>query len=257
MFNILIIFEFASIYPTRTLPILIRRLKLPYNSESCGSCSVVHTEIKGNNRSTLPYFIKQPAVLPKQRQQETNPSLPPCTSRLSLNIYRQRAHSRLIKDYLAENPVYDDVCFRKSFRMRKHLFLRIVEALGNHSKYFRQRHDDDGRCRYSPLMKCTAAMRILAYGLESDVLEDYLQLGDNTTVECIREFAEGVVDVFAEQYLRRPNEEDIALLLAAGKARGFTGMMGSINCMHWEWDDCPRVWRRVGVQKIKKGKIRH
>jgi len=128
-----------------------------------------------------------------------------------------------------------------------------VEALGNHSKYFRERHDDDGRRRYSPLMKCTAAMRILAYGTESDVVEDYLQLGDNTTVECVREFAEGVVDVFGEQYLRRPNEADTARLLAAGEARGFPGMMGSIDYMHWEWDDCPRAWRRFCRIKDQKG----
>ncbi|XP_020254065.1 uncharacterized protein LOC109831137 [Asparagus officinalis] len=51
-----------------------------------------------------------------------------------------------------------------------------------------------------------------------------------------------VVEVFAEQYLRSPNANDIARLLHIAKQRGFPGMLGSLDCMHWKWKNCPTAW---------------
>jgi hypothetical protein len=58
--------------------------------------------------------------------------------------------------------------------MRKDVFLRIVEALGNHDAYFLMRPDATGRMGLSPLQKCTAAIRILAYGSLADSVDDYV-----------------------------------------------------------------------------------
>ncbi|XP_059638552.1 uncharacterized protein LOC132280813 [Cornus florida] len=46
----------------------------------------------------------------------------------------------------------------------------------------------------------------------------------------------------ARQYQRTPNEDDIARLLRKGEERGFPGMLGSIDCMHWVWKNCPTGW---------------
>ncbi|XP_074304847.1 uncharacterized protein LOC141639678 [Silene latifolia] len=50
---------------------------------------------------------------------------------------------------------------------------------------------------------------------------------------------EGVILNFRNEYLRRPNPDDLARLLHMGKVRGFPGMLGNIDCMHWEWKNCP------------------
>jgi hypothetical protein len=39
--------------------------------------------------------------------------------------------------------------------------------------------------------------------------------------------------------LQKPNEEDAAKLLAVAEERGFPGMMGSLDCMHWCWKNFP------------------
>jgi hypothetical protein len=48
-----------------------------------------------------------------------------------------------------------------------------------------------------------------------------------------------VVNIYAEEYLRSPNEDDLVKILAVSEERGFPGMMGSLDCMHWGWKNCP------------------
>jgi len=85
-------------------------------------------------------------------------------------------------------------------------------------------------------------MRILAYGLPADAVDEYVCIGDSTARQALNHFCQAVIEVFGEQYLRAPNEADVARLLQEGQNRGFPGMLGSIDCMHWEWRNCPTVW---------------
>jgi hypothetical protein len=39
------------------------------------------------------------------------------------------------------------------------------------------------------------------------------------------------------------NTIDVARLLQEGEARCFPGMLGSIDCMHWEWSRRPSAWK--------------
>lgn len=61
--------------------------------------------------------------------------------------------------------------------MRKHVFLRIMEAVTSSDGFFTQRPDATGGMGLSSLQKCTAAMRMLAYGLAADAVDEYLLLG--------------------------------------------------------------------------------
>lgn len=57
-------------------------------------------------------------------------------TRKYINRNREGAHQQLVADYFAEEPLYSDAMFRRRFRMRRHVFLRIVDALGSWSPYF-------------------------------------------------------------------------------------------------------------------------
>jgi hypothetical protein len=112
--------------------------------------------------------------------------------------------------------------------MNKHLFLHIVEKLGTWSSYFTARVDGLIHSGLSPLHKCTTAIRQLARGSAADDLDEYLKIGDRTTMECMKKFAEGVITMFGEEYLRKPTTEDLDRLLKLGESFGFPGMLGSI-----------------------------
>lgn len=156
---------------------------------------------------------------------------------------REEGHYRIWNDYFSSNPVYSDEQFRRRFRMRRDLFLRIQRALEQRYSYFQQRVDATGRNSLSPIQKCTAAIRMLAYGVAGDAVDDYVRISSVTALECLKKFCKGVIEIFEPQYLRRPSPEDVQHLLRIGEARGFPGMLGSIDCMHWEWDKCPTAWQ--------------
>lgn len=116
--------------------------------------------------------------------------------------------------------------------MRKELFLRIVNALENNDSYFENTVDGIGRDKISSIQKCTAAIRMLAYGMAGDAVDDYVRMAETTAIQCLKKFNECVINVFGEQYLRKPTTDDIERLLQIGNNRGFPGMLGSIDCMH-------------------------
>ncbi|XP_047949981.1 uncharacterized protein LOC125195788 [Salvia hispanica] len=114
-----------------------------------------------------------------------------------------------------------------------HIFERRYE-------FFRVREDAAGKPGHTPIQKCTATIRQLAYGGPTDMFDEYLHIGEFSAVECLLEFCAGVRSIFGDEYLRCPSPEDCQRLINMhGSVHGFPGMLGSIDCMHWEWRNCP------------------
>ncbi|XP_010431257.1 PREDICTED: uncharacterized protein LOC104715560 [Camelina sativa] len=159
--------------------------------------------------------------------------------RIFIKRNREEGHNNLWNDYFSDTPTYPEYLFRRRFRMHKHLFMRIVQRLSTEIEYFRQTQDATGRASLSPIQKCTAAIRQLAYGSSSDSVDEYVRIGASTARKCLHEFTAGIIQVFGDEYLRRPTPEDLERLLYQNEQRGFPGMIGSIDCMHWGWKNCP------------------
>lgn len=85
----------------------------------------------------------------------------------------------------------------------------------------------------------TAALRMLAYGVSADHVDEYVRIGESTALESLKKFVKAVIAIFYNEYLRSPNENDIVRLLAIDSSRGFPNMLGSIDCMHWKWKNYP------------------
>ncbi|XP_047948846.1 uncharacterized protein LOC125194642 [Salvia hispanica] len=154
------------------------------------------------------------------------------------------AHERLFADYFAENPRWGPNVFHRRFRMSRDLFLRIVHTLEGRDEYFQYREDGIGRPGLTPLQKCTVAIRQLAYDTTADMFDEYLHVGETTGRECLKTFCKLVVEAFGDTYLRRPTADDCQSLMRMHETvHGFPGMLGSIDCMHGQWKNCPTGWR--------------
>eukprot|EP00267_Zea_mays_P054608 XP_020407859.1 uncharacterized protein LOC109945887 [Zea mays] len=154
--------------------------------------------------------------------------------------------ARIRADYFGAQPVYTDAQFHRRFRMRRHVFERLIDVVQQVDPYFIQRPNCAGEIGLSALRKVVAAVRILAYGIPADAVDEYVRIGESTAHEALKHFCTAVQTAFAPYYLRAPNAEDIARLLQVGESRGFPGMLGSVDCMHWEWRNCPSSWKVKG-----------
>ncbi|XP_062177756.1 uncharacterized protein LOC133882538 [Alnus glutinosa] len=143
-------------------------------------------------------------------------------------------HQRLFLDYFAEPLVYPLNKCRRRFRMQRSLFNRIQIEIEAHEPYFVQRRDAAKKLGHSSLQKITAALRMLAYGVSGDFMNEYLGIAENIATKCLRKFVKSVISIYSDKYLRSSNSNDITRLLEVNTRRGFPGMLGSIDCMHWK-----------------------
>jgi hypothetical protein len=67
-------------------------------------------------------------------------------------------------------------------------------------------------------------------------------MAESIALDCFYQFSRVVIAVFGDIYLRSPTVKDTAQILAFNEARGFLGMLKSIDCMHWKWKNYPVAW---------------
>ncbi|GJZ67962.1 ALP1-like protein [Tanacetum coccineum] len=130
------------------------------------------------------------------------------------------------------------------YREREDVEERLMaDYFGAYPKYPLVRPDATGLPGFNVIMNCTSAIRQLAYGVTPDAFDEYLQMGDHTARDCLDFFTMCVIQLFMPEYLRKPDFNDIQKLYNAHKnIHVFPGMLGSIDCMHWELKNCPKEW---------------
>ncbi|CAM6116693.1 unnamed protein product [Calypogeia fissa] len=148
-------------------------------------------------------------------------------------------HERIWDDYFCENPVYPSHTFRRRFPMRKSVFFKIHDKLVEHVPYFVQRPDAVGSPSLSSIQKVTAALRMFCYGIAVDGVDEYVRISESTATAAFKQFANGVVELFGDEYLRHPTKEDVVRHMEINTRRGWPGMFGSLDCSHWVWRNCP------------------
>ncbi|XP_062700579.1 uncharacterized protein LOC109407066 [Aedes albopictus] len=158
----------------------------------------------------------------------------------------------LMDHYFSPQSVYPENLFERRFRMPKRMFLRILEDITAANDYFKLKCNAAGKPGLSGIQKCAAAIRQLAYGTASDATDEYIQIGESTANEAMKEFCRTLLKLYREIFLRPPNQSQKAALEEENASRGFPGMIGSIDCMHWEWKNCPVALK--GQYQGKEGK---
>ncbi|KAF8376731.1 hypothetical protein HHK36_031601 [Tetracentron sinense] len=100
----------------------------------------------------------------------------------------------------------------------------------------------------------TTAIWMLAYGMPADAMEEYMRIGESTTVESLKRFCRAIISIHEEEYLGSLTTTDISKLLREEEKRGFPGMLGSLDCMHWSWKNCLAAWHGQYISHLTEGR---
>ena len=136
-------------------------------------------------------------------------------------VDRDRIHANevLMKDYFVENPVYNAKTFRNRFRLPKYLFLKIVADVEASEEWFQEGYDGRGKRSFTPIQKCTSAIRQLATGNPPDQFDEYLAMSARTSRECLLFFCNAIIKLYGNKFLRKPTRHNITRIYAAHEAR--------------------------------------
>nr|GEY36197.1 hypothetical protein [Tanacetum cinerariifolium] len=98
------------------------------------------------------------------------------------------------------------------------------------------------RC-ISPLIKCTFAIRQLAYDVNASFLDEYMQISKRSSRKALDHFCQAVMEIYGPEYLRKHVTDVEKLYRHHEEKHGFPGMLGSLNCTNWEWFSCPYAFK--------------
>nr|GEY49390.1 hypothetical protein [Tanacetum cinerariifolium] len=90
--------------------------------------------------------------------------------------------------------------------------------------------DCAGRQGISGLLKCTYAIRQLAYSVHADFLDEYMQISERTSHTALDHFCQAVMEIYGPEFFRKPTVTDIEkLYLHHEEKHEFSGMLGSLD----------------------------
>ncbi|CAL8170129.1 unnamed protein product [Prunus armeniaca] len=118
-----------------------------------------------------------------------------------------------------------------------------MHAICNYDTYFIQKYDAVRVLGLLQEQKLTATLRMLAYRASAEQVDEIAKMGKSTILKCLVRFYNAVENLYTREYLRKPTPRDLQRLLQKAEALGFLGLIGNINCMHWQWKNCPTTWQ--------------
>ncbi|XP_026439780.1 uncharacterized protein LOC113338585 [Papaver somniferum] len=172
-------------------------------------------------------------------------------TRRSINRCRVEADARMMQDYFNPGCRFGPKRFKARHGLLRELFLRLLPEICAQDEDFRQQRDACNIPGHSPHRKMLAVMKHLAKGVAADSVDDYTGMSASKIYMYVKKFMDALLWLFNDHYMRRATTEDTKRLLAENEARGFPGMLGSLDCTHWEWRCCPtdEAGRHVGQYK--------
>nr|GEU72009.1 hypothetical protein [Tanacetum cinerariifolium] len=104
-----------------------------------------------------------------------------------------------------------------------------IDHLPDYFYFFKQRPNYTSRLGLSPILKCTSAIRQLAYGTSPDAFDEYLQVAERCSRECLWNFTKCIYILYVEEFLRKPNLEDVQHVYELHERKhGLPGMLGAL-----------------------------
>ena len=145
--------------------------------------------------------------------------------------------------------------FRR-FRMSPFLFDSIHDDIKDPEygcSIFMGRKDAVGQSGASSMQRMVSVLRQLAYDVSEDGVWGYAGVRQETGRRCLHSFCRFIIRAYGPEFLGRWNKAEMEAEMKINETRGFPGMLESIDCCRWEWNNCPIPWQACTRTVIKRG----
>lgn len=151
------------------------------------------------------------------------------------------AKLRFDRFYFPSNKVYSEIDFERRLRIPRLLCSRVEAALSGLG-VFTEGRDTTGKEVINRRIKLIYALWMLTCGSSFDQMDELYELSAKSTRNAYMSFIDEAMELFSDEYLRRPTGNDLRRILAIKSSRGFSGCVGSWDCQHWNWKNFPVAW---------------
>ena len=164
----------------------------------------------------------------------------------------QQGNEAVQEDFLGPTPIFDDKQFQTIFRVTKKVFAMILECVREQEFFNVRPVNCAGTPSLSPESKVLMGLKMMAYGVSANAFRDYYQMGKSTALLCYNKLAQAMLksDYLRDYYLREMSASDARRVSEMHReVHGIPGMIGSLDCMHVAWKNCPVAYQGTFVGK--------
>ena len=161
------------------------------------------------------------------------------------------AHYCIYRDFLGPIPKFPGDQFANFFRISRQRFIKLMrDVVATGDKFYRDRR--------GPTLEAMLLLplQVMALGVSPSSLCHYYQMSKMHAKEACNRFDIIVFRIYHQQYLARPTATDLKNIIALHKRKHkVSGLMGSLDCTHLVWKNCPKAWEGSFKGKEKKTTI--
>ena len=128
--------------------------------------------------------------------------------------------------------------FREVFRMDYGCFKKMMEHIHKVTDVFSRKTDALSKQGIHPEIKLLACLNVLTSGTSLAQVADRFKFGRQTLNYYFDEFLKQVPKALAE-YAKFPSSAEAKKIERKHRERHkLPGILGSLDCLHWQWDQC-------------------
>ena len=168
------------------------------------------------------------------------------TKRWPLGNYKETIWWKMIHTGEVKDPTSKvGKLFRKRFRIPFPVFTQIMERVCR-EEWFPETERQLQSKNWIPLeLKVLGFFRVLGRGVGFNDIAEITASSAATHCLLFHEFCSKMVMLYDEFIIPPKTQDEIDRVTLVYKLKGLPGCIGSIDCIHVPWENCPAMWRSL------------
>ncbi len=159
----------------------------------------------------------------------------------------QATQANIYSNCYSPSATFDDKQFTSTFRITREMADNVLNKIARANPFFQQQCCcNTTNIAIDPKAKLLIVLKHLATGASTQNFVDYHQLSYTTAKQSVLQLCCAVANskVLRNKYMHSMTCSDVkAIASHHNRVHGVDGMIGSIDCTHFAWKNCPVAWQ--------------